>query len=332
MDDQRLIARLRAVEGTGDPRPAFVEDLHAELAGRLGLQPAAVALPRPRRSPISRLVLVAATVALLLALAAGGLLVGSALHLVRLPVSVLETIRSDGAIRVAVRPDSPQVMKSSGGIDGFDVEFAGYAADWLGVDAHLVPTTIEAMLDTQGDWQLGLPSQALTQAEADRFAVTDAYYAWPIYLVTLRSSDATYDGAVNAGPLCAAEGSAAEAWLRGDGSPLLKIVQQPPASAAVHLLPDDAACLEEVRKGTSAAFVTSQMLPRDFVSSPDLRLLDEAPVAFERRAAIVPRAIAGDAELVDELNSIIRAARSDGSLAALSRQWFGGEDLTVGLQ
>ena len=74
------------------------------------------------------------------------------------------------------------------------------------------------------------------------------------------------------------------------------------------------------------------MLPADIVSSPDLRLLDEAPVAFEPRPAIVPSAAAGDAELVGELNAIIRAARNDGSLAALSRQWFGGEDLTVGLE
>ena len=209
MDDQRLIVRLRAVEGTGDPRPAFVEDLHAELAGRLGLQSGAVALPRPRRSPVSRLLLLAATVALLLALAAGGLLIGSALHLVRLPVTVLETVHDDGAIRIAVRPDAPQVMKASGGVDGFDVEFARYVAARLAVDAHLVPTTIDAMLGARGDWQLGLPSQALSQAEAEaeQFSVTDAYYAWPIYLVALRSSDATFDDAVSAGALCAAEGS-----------------------------------------------------------------------------------------------------------------------------
>ena len=332
MDDERLVARLRTVDGTGDPRPAFVEDLHADLAGRLGLQPAAVALPHPRRSQVWRPLLLAAAVALLLALAAGGLLIGSALHLVRLPVTVLETVHDDGAIRVAVRPDAPQATKPGGGIEGFDVEFARYVAGRLGVDAHLVPTTIGAMLEAQDDWQLGLPSQPLTHAEAGEFSVTEPYYAWPIYVVTLRSSDRASDGAVSAGPLCAAEGSSAGAWLTGRASDSLNVKQSPPTAGTVHLLANDAACLDEVRAGVSAAMATSQLLPADIAALTAFRVVGGDAVAFEPRGAIVPKVLAGDAELVDELNRIIGSARTDGSLAALSRQWFGGEDLTVGLK
>jgi ABC-type amino acid transport substrate-binding protein len=44
----------------------------------------------------------------------------------------------------------------------------------------------------------------------------------------------------------------------------------------------------------------------------------------------VPRSAVGEDELIAELNRIIRAGLADGTLAKLSRQLFGGQDLTVG--
>ena len=331
MDDQRLIARLRAVRSAGDPRPAFVEELHAELAVRLGLQEEAVGT-RVRPSSTSRLLLLAATIALLVALAVGAIMVGSALNVIRLPTSILQTIRDNGAVRVAVRTDAPQTMTALGSLDGFDVEFARYIGDRLGAQTHLIPTSATAMLaNSNEDWQLALPSQTLTADDLTRFAVTDSYYAWPLYLVAQSTSSVADTAALANQPICAASGTAAELWLLGGGMETALNVRHDPPSADVHLLSDDAACVAEVRSGASAALVTSRMLANDLAATPDLRIIGEGPVAFEPRAMIVPRSAVGEDELIAELNLIIRSARMDGGLAVLSRRWFGGSDLTSGL-
>jgi ABC-type amino acid transport substrate-binding protein len=331
MDDERLMARLRAAGSAGEPRPAFVDELHADLAARLGLQPAVVA-SQPRQSSASRLLLLAATIALLLALAAGAVLIGSSLHLIKLPSSMLQTIRDDGAVRVAVRSDAPQASTVSASLDGFDVEVARYVGVRLGVQTHLVPTSSSGMLEPASvDWQVGMPSQLLTQDEQDRFAVADAYYAWPIYLVTAQSSVVRAAAGLAGQPICATAGSPAELWLRGGAGGAAPVALQPAPPATVHLLADDHACLDDVRQGGSAAMVTSQLLLSDLTSTPDVRVVGGGPVAYERRAMIVPRAAIGEDELVAELNRIIHAARLDGSLTRLSQEWFGGQDLTVGL-
>jgi ABC-type amino acid transport substrate-binding protein len=281
---------------------------------------------------VPRILLLAATIAFLVASVAGAVLVGSALHLIKVETTTLETIRDAGAVRVAVRPDAPQEMTSAGSLDGFDVEFARYLATSLGVQAYLVPASTEAMLQpSTPDWQIGLPSQPLTPEDRTRFVLSDPYYAWPLYVVTLRSAPATDVAALAGGPVCAAAGSAAEAWLTEDdvAQSALNAVQPPPV-AAVHILGDEAACLNELRSGVSRAVVTSRLLRTDVASSTDLQIVGDTPVAYEPRAAIVAREAAGEDELIAEVNRIIQAGLADGTLATLSRQLFGGEDLTVG--
>ena len=62
----------------------------------------------------------------------------------------------------------------------------------------------------------------------------------------------------------------------------------------------------------------------------DLQIVGDTPVAYEPRVAVVARAAVGEDELITELNRIIQAGLADGTLDELSRQLFGGEDLTVG--
>jgi ABC-type amino acid transport substrate-binding protein len=330
MDDQRLIARLRAVDGSGYPRPAFVEDLHDQLATTLGLREASSAVHR-RSSRAARILLLAATIALLLALAISAVLIGSALNVFKLPTAILDDIRDAGAVRIGVRTDGPQAMTVSGTLEGFDVELGRYIAGSLGVQAHLIPTDATSILDNRDtNWQLGMPSQLLTSNELDLFAASDPYYAWPLYLVTVRSSTILDAGGLAGGTICVASGSAAQLWLESTDAATALIARQSPPPATEHVLADDAACLDEVRRGESLAMVSSQLLPPDLASSPDLQVVGDGPVAFEPRALIVPRSAIGEDALVAELNGIIRSARVDGTLTELSRAWFGGEDLTAG--
>jgi ABC-type amino acid transport substrate-binding protein len=330
MDDERLIARLRAAASAGEPRPEFIDALHAELAIRLDLQPGPAAVTAQR--PTSRFFLVAATIALLIALAAGGLIVGSALHLIYLPTSVLQAIRLDGSVRVAVRVDQPQRESASGSLEGFDVEFARSLSGPLGVEIRLVPTTVDAMLDgPAGDWQIGLPSRRLTPPDVERFVASMPYYAWPVYLVTVVSSPVQEAASLAGQAICATSGSAAAAWLEGNITGTALRVRQAPPSARIHLRSSDAECIDEIRRGDAVAMATDQLLVSDFTSSPDLRVIGDAPVADEPRSLIVPRSVLGEEEMIAELDRIITEARSNGTLAELSRRWFGGQDLTMGV-
>jgi ABC-type amino acid transport substrate-binding protein len=269
---------------------------------------------------VRRVLLLAAAVALLAAaLAVTG--VGSAvIRLIATP-TMLDAIRADGALRVAIRPDTPQV--TAGSLAGFDVDVAQAIADRLGVALEAVVLPAAAM-QQGGDWVLAMPSRAVT---GDGVIRTSAYYRWPVLvLARLDASPGTLGELASTG-VCVAEGTAAEAWARGaavaDG---LDTVRMPPAWTVL-VAADERTCLDELRAGRVDAAITARTLPGDLATTADLEVVG-GPVAFEPAPVIV-----ADSRGAGDLKAAVEAAldemRRDGTLAALSRKWFGGEDLTA---
>ena len=327
MDDDRLASRLRALDtaagplGPYEPRAEFVHALHGDLAARLGIGdgPVAVGSRTGRRigpSPSTRRwLLIAATIALLIAAAANIPMIGSAIELLLERPTLLDAIRSSGSMRVAIRPDQPQVMSSAGTLSGFDIDVAEALGERIGVEIVRVVQPVDAML-TPGDapWQVALPGRALSHTEASRYIATEPYYRWPAYVLVRRSEPALTDltGAV----LCLVAGSPATTWATGSGA------------RTIVTLADDDACLAEVRAGRADAMVSRDLLPVDFETDLELAVLGNSPVLVEPRVAIVSAEALGAPDLASVIDGALADMRDDGTLTDLSKQRFGGLDLS----
>ena len=323
MDDERLKARLRALDrpsGHIEPRAEFVDELHGQLATRLGFREGSVATPLtvPRRFGVPTLgrrwLLIAATIALLIAVVANLATIGATIERLLDRPSLMDAIQSSGSIRIAIRPDDPQVLSASGTLAGFDVDVAEAVALRLGLRVERIVQPVDQMLaDGEPTWQVALPSRSLSADESARYIVSIPYYQWPGYVLVRRSGPADLAGAT----LCVVAGSIGESWALGLSD-----------AAAVRSTVDDAACLADLRSGQVDAIVTKLLLPIDVANDPDLMVLGDDPVVTEPRAIVVSRRASDADELIDAMNVVLEELRADGTLTEISEQRFGGEDLT----
>jgi putative S-methylcysteine transport system substrate-binding protein len=334
MTDDRLRRWLEAAEEPLAPDPRFAAALRDELRHELGFIPAdqarrsSLGLHRAgrRRPNPARLLLAAA------------LLVGGAVGLVALAGSLVDQspeprqdalaeIEALGRIRVAIRPDHPQVSTLGQPAAGFDIDVAEALAEQMQVRAEVVLVPAGAILTATGEqeWDVALPSVATWRIDAARFLVSSPYYEWSRRLVVLDSSTATSRSDVLGSPICAVAGDDGEAWLRGESGATVS----PPVTADIVAAADDQACLELLAAGDVAALVTARLSDADLQIRADIRVIGGPEP--EARAVIVPSdGGSGDpTALFDAIDAALVAMREDGTLTRLSHNRFGGIDLTT---
>ena len=331
MDDDALRARVRAVEGPVEPRPAFVRDLHDDLAARLGFPGVETAggagttaprVVRQPRVPLRRLVLLAAAALLIAALAANAATIGAVVERLLHPPSLLDSIRTSGTMTVALRADAPQVIPPGRGVDGFDVDVAKALGARLGVESEIAIATQAEMLAPSGrSWQVALPGTGVDPAASGR-VLRDAALL-PLAAVPGRGRLGPRRRALDGATVCVADGSPGAAWARGaPTSPALEVRLPVPAIDVV-TRPDQAACVAAVLAGDADALVTVSMLPVDLQTDGRLDLVLPDPVAVEPRSIVVDADAAGSGHLRDALDDAVEAMLADGTLAELARERFG---------
>ncbi|HEX6868163.1 MAG TPA: transporter substrate-binding domain-containing protein [Candidatus Limnocylindrales bacterium] len=335
MTDDRLRRWLETAEEPLSPDPTFAAALRDELRHELGFLPrdharrSSVGLDRPgvRRPPSPARLLLAAV--LVVSGAVGfAALAGSLVDRSPQPrQGLLGEIHALGRLRVAVRPDHPQVSTLGQPAAGFDVDVAHALAERLQTRAEVVLLPAPAMLTATREqpWDVALPSVATWRVDGSRFLISSRYYAWPRQLVVLESSTATDRSDLLAAPVCAVVGDEGEAWLRDASG-----VASSPVTADVVVATDDQGCLDLLASGAVAALVTARLSEADLRTRVGLRTIGGPEP--EPRAVIIPRANDGSAdptELLDAIDAAFIEMRRDGTLTRLSQNRFGGADLTT---
>lgn len=321
--DDRIEQRLRQ-EATNDPpyRPGAFEQW---VTGELTRQP----VPRSRRvaAPIAVALQVAIVAVVAVALGTGVAVIRDRVATIQVgeQPDLLSNVRRAGSLRVAVRPDFPQA--TTGSLGGFDVDIATELAARLQLDLHLVTLTPDQMRSSTIEWDVAMPSSALAAADA-AFASSDPYYAYPISLLVPSSSAAAGVDDLVGSRICVVAGSAGEAWLMGayTASSTTEVLD-PPASPSPQVEQSDDACLDALSAGTVDALVTQRLGPADVATLSSARALGR-PVLTEPRSVIATRAGTDPNALLTEIDRVLADMRSDGTLADLSRNRFGGQDLT----
>jgi polar amino acid transport system substrate-binding protein len=319
MSDERIEQALRQ----GPPgEPVYMAQLTpADLHGPI------VKAPRSRGA-FSRFAGLADTVVavgLIVAVIGFVLIRSGAFETAAKPSTRLADIQARGVIRIAVRPDRPQVTAPGGARSGFDVDVATEIGRRLGLRIELDFTPVDEMLAGRGEWDIALPSSAV---EPGAFATTTPYYDWPIRLVVPAGSTAAGPGDLSGSTICVVTGSGGEAWLDGRfrGTSVTPMAV-PPTPSAVHRLATDEACAADVTAGASSALITAGWSDADLATRPALKRVG-GPIFTEARPVIAARGQGDPDGLIAEIDRILAAMRTDGTLADFSRSRFGGLDLS----
>ena len=241
------------------------------------------------------------------------------------PPTRLGDVQARGVIRIALRPDRPQVTAPGGAIAGFDVDVATELGRRLGLRVELDLIPAGEILAGRGEWDIALPSSAV---EPGTFAMTTAYYDWPVRLIVPAGSAADGPGDLSGSTICVVTGSGGEAWLDGRfrGTSVTPVAV-PPTPSAVHRLATDEACAADMDAGASGALITAGWSDADLATRPALQQVG-GPIFTEERPVIAVSGQPDPASLVAEIDRVLASMRSDGTLADFSRSRFGGIDLS----
>ena len=220
---------------------------------------------------------------------------------------LLETIRDRGTIVVSTDPNyAPQsFLEPDGTFVGFDIDVATEIAERLGVEVQF--ETPDWDLITAGNWgerwDISVGSMTITTPRKEILSFTQPYYFTPAALAASERSGVT-----------SAEDLPFEL----------------PEGAEATTLPTDANCAEAIQAGReefdlwiSAGPTIDEAIGRDI---PVVKVSDS--IYVENLAVAIDKSGPEHAALLYEIDRIIGEMHEDGTLTALSEEWFEGEDLT----
>ncbi len=232
-------------------------------------------------------------------------------------------------------PEYPpqSAITAAGTYEGFDIDVGTEIAKRLGVDIAFETPSWEALTagSWSGRWDFSVGSMTITTDREKVIAFTKPYYFTPAQIAVLPDSGITSLDGLAGKVICVGQGTTYLQWLDGTldfgtESPQTK----PPTGASATTLVSDRNCAESWQAGrrdfdgwlssaTTVQAAIDEGLPVMAVGDPVFN--EPLAVAFDKSGA-------DPVSMVAEVNKILDAMRSDGTLKSLSEKWF-GEDLTT---
>jgi polar amino acid transport system substrate-binding protein len=268
--------------------------------------------------------------------------------------NLLDSIKQRGYIMVSTDPNyEPQSFLNTEGkrpdntkcpadalttaeMQGFDVDVAKKIGDGLGVETCFATPAWDAI--TAGGWadkwDISVGSMTIT---TDRQKVLDfsvPYYYTPATVAVKNDSGITSLDQLSGQALCAGTSTTYEFWLNNDmvglGLPESSIYAHVPSNVTVVTLETDQECAQAIAAGRKdfVGYVTSATVVDANIAAGMPVMKVDGPVYSEDLAASYDKASSLPTDtLRAEVDKIITQMHSDGTLTAISNQWF-GMDLT----
>ncbi len=268
--------------------------------------------------------------------------------------NLLDAIKARGYILVSTDPNyEPQSFLNTEGkrladtkcpgdtlttaeMQGFDVDVAKAIGDGLGVETCFATPSWDAI--TAGNWadkwDISVGSMTIN---VDRQKILDfsvPYYYTPAVVAVKADSGFTSITDLAGKALCAGTATTYESWLNNDmaglGLPDSSIYSKVPDGVTVVTLETDQECAQALASGRNdfVGYVTSATVVDANIAAglPVMKL--GSPVYSEDLAAAFDKSSTLPTDtLRAEVDKIITAMHSDGTLTKLSNQWFSA-DLT----
>lgn len=221
-------------------------------------------------------------------------------------------------------------------MQGFDVAVAAEIGKRLGVETCFA--TPDWGLITAGSWadkwDMSVGSMTIKPPRPDFFHFTTPYYAPTAVIGVPADSTLTSVADLAGQSVCVAEATTYLDWLNNalDLNPDDIYVKAPEGIQIVEL-PTDQECPQALAAGRKefVAYATSiTVVESNIAAGLPVKQLG-GPVFKEKNAVAIDKASSFDtAAFVKAVDDAIKAMHADGTLSALSIEWFGG-DLTLGL-
>ena len=253
------------------------------------------------------------------------------------PQDLLDTIKAAGKIRVVTDPAYPPQSEqlADGSLEGFDIDVASEIAKRLGVTADFQPTTNFDLVQAggwAGRWDISVGSVTITEERKANLDFTQPYYYTPAQMGVVTDSGITTLDGLAGKTVCVGNGTTYMFWLQGslalgDGSALAPV----PAGAKVTTFATDTQCADAVKSGRrdfEGWLTASETLVAAIAEDAPFTPVGD-PVFYEPLAIAMDKKGAPRAKLLTELDRIVAAMHSDGTLSTLSKKWYDGRDLTV---
>lgn len=252
---------------------------------------------------------------------------------------LLAEICEAGVITVSTDPAYPPqsfLNEETGEYEGFDIEVAREIGGRLGVDVEFTDPSFDAVVagNWGGRWDVSVGSVTITEPRREVLHFTQPYYFTPAQMAAQAESDIESLDDLAGETVCVGEQTTYLDWI--EGSLILpeeagELAEVPEGMEAT-TLPTDIDCAEAWRSGRTEEFqgwLTALPTAQGAIDEDYPVKLVGDPVFFEPLAVAFDRSADNVEPLVEAVDQIIGEMHEDGTLTALSEDWYGGQDLTT---
>lgn len=251
---------------------------------------------------------------------------------------LLARICEAGLIKVSTDPEYPPqsfLDPETNELDGFDIDVAKEIAKRLGVEAEFETPSFDAVVAGAWSerWDMSVGSVTITPERAEVLDFTQAYYFTPAQMSALSSSGFTSLDDFAGTTVCVGSGTTYFFWLNGELTLPEEAgeITDPPADVEVTTLETDTDCAESWQAGRTdfegwlTAYPTALGVQADGL---EIDLVGD-PVFYEPLAVAFDKAVEDNDSLVAAVDAIIGEMHEDGTLTALSEEWYDGTDYST---
>ena len=267
--------------------------------------------------------------------------------------NLLDAVKERGYILVSTDPNyEPQSFLNTEGsrlsdtkcpadalttaeMQGFDVDVAKAIGEGLGVETCFA--TPDWDIITAGSWadkwDVSVGSMTVTTARQGALNFSVPYYYTPAMIAVRADAGVASLGDLSGQALCVGTATTYESWLSGNidelGLPAASIYAEAPDVTVVPLSTDQE-CAQAIAAGREdfVGYVTSDTVVNANIAAgfPVVKLgsavfSEDLAAAFDKSSTLPTDSLRA------EVDRIITGMHNDGTLTALSNQWF-GEDIT----
>lgn len=264
------------------------------------------------------------------ALAASAAIALTALSFTASAGATLDRVRKTGTVVNVLVNDYPPFgfINAKNELDGFDVEVARAFAQKLGVKLKLETPGWETIIGGKwaGRWDLAISSATPSEERAKVVNFPVIYYSAPAVLVVHKDEKTIKSVAdISGKKVGVGTGSSYEAYLNRN----LVIPGEKPIAYPfqnVKAIPgDETVNFQNLALGAGKrldAIVASLATAKDSIESTKRLKIVGEPLFAEPNAVVTDK---GDPEWDAEVTRVITALKTDGTLAKISKKWFGSD-------
>lgn len=250
----------------------------------------------------------------------------------------LSRICDAGVIKVSTDPEYPPqsfLDPETNELVGFDIDVAAEIAERLGVEVQFETPTFDAVVagSWANRWDMSVGSVTITPEREEILDFTQPYYYTPAQLAALTSSGFTSLDDFAGTTVCVGSGTTYFFWLTGELTLPEEAgeITDPPADVEATTLETDTDCAEAWEAGRTdfegwlTAYPTALGVQEGGL---EIDLVGD-PVFYEPLGVAFDLGVEDNDSLVEAVDAIIAEMHEDGTLTALSEEWYEGTDYTV---